>query len=62
MSKTNSKNTLYSTVSNSIAKRALSKLEKGDSLRKIASVLGISNQTVWRIGDKHGVYSVRSPY
>jgi DNA-directed RNA polymerase specialized sigma subunit len=36
------------------------KLQKGKTLREIATQYGISNQKVWRIGASKGVYSVRS--
>jgi hypothetical protein len=38
----------------------LKKLQKGLSLRQIGESVGVSNQTIWRIGDRHGVYSNRS--
>ena len=38
----------------------LNRLRKGESLRQIAARYEISNQQVWRLGAKNGVYSVRS--
>jgi len=38
----------------------LKRLERGESLRQIASIYNISNQKVWRLGAKNDVYSVRS--
>jgi hypothetical protein len=36
------------------------RLQKGQTLREIADVFGIDNKVVYRVGEKAGVYSVRS--
>lgn len=43
-----------------IINRVVTALRKGQSLREIGSKLGLDSKAVWRLGDKAGVYSVRS--
>ena len=49
-------------MSYSVATRVVKKLQKGQTLRRIASDVGLGDDSkaVYRIGAKQGVYSVRS--